>query len=36
MQAIRENVDAARKKTGRAIAALGWVAQELPGGYKDL
>jgi uncharacterized membrane protein YccC len=35
-QAIRDNVEAARKKTERAIAVLGWVAEKLPGGYKDL
>ena len=33
---IRQHVEAAKNKTERAIVVLGWVAQELPGGYKDL
>jgi hypothetical protein len=34
-RSIPENVEAARKKTERAIVVLGWVAQKLPGGYAD-
>lgn len=33
---LDEHIEAARKKTARAIAVLGWQAQTLPGGYKDL
>jgi hypothetical protein len=35
-QAVRENVEAARNKTDRAVVVLGWVAAKLPGAYKDL
>jgi hypothetical protein len=33
---VQQNVEAARIKTERAIAVLGWVANELPGGYRNL
>lgn len=32
----QQNVEAARAKTERAIVVLGWVANELPGGYRNL